>query len=65
MNKKQRLALVGIIITIAVGALTAYTMIGSIAKLPNLITLYASGFASGVSLLVWLKNRKEKYDRKH
>jgi len=58
MNKKQKLALVGIIITVAVGALTAYTMIGSVAKLPNLITLYASGFASGVSLWVWLKNRK-------
>ena len=37
MNKKQKLALVGFIITIAVGALTAYTMIGSVAKLPNLI----------------------------
>lgn len=50
MNKKQRLALVGIIITIVVGALTAYSMIGNVAKLPHLITLYASGFASGVSL---------------
>lgn len=59
MNKKQRLALLGIIITIAVGALTAYSMIGSIAKLPNLITLYASGFASGVSLLIWIKNRSK------
>ncbi len=59
MNKKQRLALLGIIITIAVGAITAYTMIGSVAKLPNLITLYASGFASGVSLLVWIKNRNK------
>lgn len=58
MNKKQRFALSGIIITIAVGALTAYSMIGNVAKLPNLITLYASGFASGVSLLAWLKNRK-------
>lgn len=59
MNKKQRLALLGIIITIAVGALTAYSMIGSVAKLPRLIALYASGFASGVSLLVWIKNRKQ------
>ena len=60
MNKKQRLALLGIIITIAVGALlTAYSMIGKVAKLPNLITLYASGFASGISLLVWIKNRKQ------
>lgn len=58
MNKKQRLALVGIIITVVVGALTAYSMIGNVAKLPHLITLYASGFASGVSLLAWLKNRK-------
>ena len=58
MNNKKRLALVGIIITIAVGALTAYSMIGSVAKLPNLITLFASGFASGVSLLMWIKNRK-------
>jgi uncharacterized membrane protein len=59
MNKKQRLSLLGILITIAVGALTAYSMIGNVAKLPNLITLYASGFASGVSLLVWIKNRKQ------
>lgn len=58
MNKKQKLALLGIIITIAVGVLTAYSMIGNVAKLPHLITLYASGFASGVSLLVWIKNRK-------
>jgi len=59
MNKKQRLALLGIIITIAAGTLTAYSMIGSVAKLPNLITLYASGFASGVSLFVWIKNRNK------
>jgi polyferredoxin len=59
MNKKQRLALLGILITIAVGALTAYSMIGNVAKLPNLITLYASGFASGASFLVWIKNRKQ------
>ena len=58
MNKKQRLALLGIIITITVGTITGYSMIGNVAKLPTLITLYASGFASGVSLLVWLKNRK-------
>jgi hypothetical protein len=58
MNKKQRLALLGILITITVGALTAYSMIGNVAKLPNLIALFASGFASGVSLLVWMKNRK-------
>jgi uncharacterized membrane protein len=59
MNKKQRLALLGIIITIAVGALTAYSMIGNVAKLSHLIALYASGFASGVSLLAWIKNRKK------
>ena len=59
MNKKQRLALLGILITIAVGALTAYSMIGNVAKLPNLITLYASGSASGASFLVWIKNRKQ------
>ena len=55
MNKKQRLSLLGILITIAVGVLTAYSMIGNVAKLPNLITMYASG----VSLLVWIKNRKQ------
>ena len=59
MNKKQRLALLGILITISVGVLTAYSMIGNVAKLPNLIALYASGFASGVSVLVWIKNRKQ------
>jgi polyferredoxin len=59
MNKKQRLALLGIIITIVVGALTAYSMIGNVAKLSQLLALYASGFASGVSLLVWIKNRKQ------
>ena len=59
MNKKQRLALLGITITIAVGALTAYSMIGNVAKLPSLLTLYASGFASGVSLLVWIKNHNK------
>jgi hypothetical protein len=58
MNTKHRLALLGIIITTAVGVLTAYSMIDNVAKLPHLITLYASGFASGVSLLAWLKNRK-------
>lgn len=58
MNKKQRLALIGILVTIAVGVLTAHSMIGNVAKLPNLKALYASGFASDVSLLVWIKNRK-------
>jgi hypothetical protein len=34
-------------------------MIGNVAKLSQLLALYASGFASGVSLLVWIKNRKQ------
>ncbi len=58
MNKKRNLALAGICMTMAIGVLTAYSMMGSVAKLPNLITLYASGLASGVSLLAWVRNRK-------
>lgn len=60
MNRKQRLSVLGFILTIAATVISIYNSVGVIAKLPVLITIYASGIGSGVSLITLIKGRNNK-----
>lgn len=60
MNRKQRLSVLGFILTIAATVISIYNSVGGIAKLPVLITIYASGIGSGISLITLIKGRNNK-----
>ncbi len=60
MNRKKRLSVLGFILTIAATVISIYNSVGVIAKLPVLITIYASGIGSGISLITLIKGRNNK-----
>jgi len=58
MDKRQKLSLVGLLLSILVTAISISALIGNIAKLPVILALYASGLSTGVSTYKLLKNKK-------
>ena len=58
MSFGQRLAYVGIAIFIATGLTTAIVSIDTVARWPDILTLYFSGFGAGASLVAALRRRR-------
>jgi hypothetical protein len=57
MSKKQRIVLAGLIIITICGLIVGLTMVGEIGTLPQVITLYVTGFGAGASLTAFIKER--------
>jgi len=49
-NTKQRMVIVGTAITIIAAAISAFLLVGKEARLVDVITLFATAFASGAGL---------------
>lgn len=49
-NTKQRLVIASTVITIIAAAISAFLLVGKEARLVDVITLFATAFASGVGL---------------
>jgi hypothetical protein len=56
---KQKLSLIGAIISVLAGFLSALTMIEKIG-LASILTLFFSGFAGGATLVNLIKQRQQK-----
>ncbi len=58
MTRKQRIALVGIIVSILAGIASGMSMIGSEARIPHVLIVFFSGFGGGASLAAFIKKHQ-------
>jgi heme/copper-type cytochrome/quinol oxidase subunit 4 len=58
MDKKQKLSLIGLLLSILLTVISVSALIGNVAKLPVIITLYTSGLSTGVSICKLVKSKK-------
>ena len=55
MPLKQRIAIAGAVLSILAAVLATISLVGSEARLVDLITLFATGFGAGASIVVVLR----------
>ena len=59
MNPRQKLSVVALVLSTFAGLAAGWLLVGREARLVDLITLFATGFGSGVALMVLLRTRAE------
>lgn len=60
MTLKQRLAIIGAVVSLATASLVLPGLVGKPARLVDLVTLFASGVAAGASLVAVARSRRER-----
>jgi hypothetical protein len=58
LKRRQKIALASVIISIAAGVISVFAFIGSTLNLPQALTLYATGFGGGVSLVMLVYTKR-------
>jgi hypothetical protein len=57
LTTRQKISIFGISLAIIVGIVSALTVIGREARLPDVLTIFCAGFAGGASLVALIRGR--------
>jgi len=59
LTTRQRISLICIFLAIVAGIVSALTVIGREARLPDVLTIFCAGFAGGASLVALIRGRRK------
>ncbi len=58
MSSRRRLALAAAVLVTITGAISAFSLVGKVARRIDVITLFATGFAGGASVVAARRSRQ-------